>query len=168
MKLHILMIIGFAIGIAGCAKEEQPTPEQAAEPEPPVSTVVDEPLDEPEETMAEPEEAAEEPDETLAKIEDWRTTNLLDHMHAHAEHLDDLNYALDDGDLERAMTPAYWLSRHKEVSGLPENLQPFVVSMREAASAVEQAEDLDTARAGAQQIGLACQGCHDATGVAIE
>ena len=161
MKLHTLIIIGFAIGIAGCAKKEEPAPGQAAEPEPPVPAVVDEPAVDPEEPVA-------EPDETLAKIEDWRTTNLLDHMHAHAEHLDDLNYALDDGDLEGAMTPAYWLSRHREVSGLPENLQPFVVSMREAASAAEQAEDLDTARAAAQQIGVACQGCHDATGVAIQ
>ena len=160
MKLHTLIIIGFAIGIVGCAKKEEPAPEQAAESEPPVSAVVDEPEVDAEEPMA-------EPDETLAKIEDWRTTNLLDHMHAHAEHLDDLNYALDDGDLERAMTPAYWLSRHKEVSGLPENLQPFVVNMREAAAAVEQAEDLDTARAAAKKIGVACQSCHDATGVAV-
>ena len=130
--------------------------------------VIDEPEVEPEEAMDAAEETAAAPDETLAKIEDWRTTNLLDHMHAHAEHLDDLNYALDDGDLEKAMTPAYWLSRHREVSGLPENLRPFVVRMREAASAVEQAEDLETARAAAQQIGVECQGCHDATGVAIQ
>ena len=158
MKLHILMIISLAIGIAGCARKEEPAPEPVAEPEPSVAAEVDEP---------EAEELVDAPDETLAKIEDWQNTDLLDHMHAHAEHLDDLNYALDDDDLEGAMTPAYWLSRHKELSGIPENLQPFVVRMREAASAVEQAEDLETARAAARRIGVECQGCHDAAGVAV-
>ena len=156
MKLHTFLLIGLAIGIVGCAKKEEAAPEPVSEPEPEsaVSEVAEEP--------------AAEADETLAHIEDWRTTNLLDHMHAHAEHLDDLNYALDDGDLERAMTPAYWLSRHKTVSGLPENLQPFVVRMRDAASAVEQAEDLETARAAAQLIVVECQACHDASGVVIQ
>lgn len=157
MKLHTLLLIGFAIGIAGCARKEEAAPEPVTEPEPAVSEVAE---------VA--EEPAAVPDETLAHIEDWRTASLLDHMHAHAEHLDDLNYALDDGDLERAMTPAYWLSRHKTVSGVPENLQPFVGRMREAASAVEQAEDLESARAAAQRIGVECQGCHDASGVVVQ
>jgi mono/diheme cytochrome c family protein len=37
--------------------------------------------------------------------------------------------------------------------------------MREAAGAVEQAGDLETARAAAQQISKQCQACHAATGV---
>ncbi len=86
-------------------------------------------------------------------------------MHAHAEHLDELNFALDDDEFEAAMTPAYWLSRHNTVSGLPEDLQPYLVSMREAARAVEDAEDLEAARAAAREIGAACQECHAATGV---
>lgn len=103
-----------------------------------------------------------------AEIENWRDAAFLDHMHAHAEQLDDLNYALDDGDLERAMTPAYWLSRHKTVRNLPEELQPFADRMREAARAVEEAGDIETARAAADRISAECQSCHSATGVVTE
>jgi len=160
MKLHILLLIGFAAGIVGCAEKEQAAPQQESEAEPPEAAVTEAPAVE--------KAPADAPDTTFATIEEWRDADLLDHMHAHAEQLDDLNFALDDGNLERAMTSAYWLSRHDVVEGLPEELQPFVDGMREAARAVEAAEDIDTARAAAQQIGVQCQGCHTAVGVAFE
>jgi hypothetical protein len=86
-------------------------------------------------------------------------------MHAHAEQLDNLNFALADNDLEGAMTAAYWLSGHQEVGGIREEWQPFLEGMREAAQDVEEASDLETARAAAERINLQCQGCHDAAGV---
>lgn len=98
-------------------------------------------------------------------VEEWRNSAFVDHMHAHADYLDELNYALDDDDLEGAGTPAYWLSRHQTVPGLPEELLPHVERMREAARAVGAADDLDTARAAARQVGKACTGCHEAAGV---
>jgi len=145
MRLHLLLIIGLAVGIAACAEKEQAAPEQASEAEP-----------------AAPEVASEA---MPMQAEDWRNSTFMEHMHEHADHLDDLNFALDDGDLEGAMVAAYWLSRHETVSGLPENLQPYVVRMREAASDVEEANNLDTARAAARKIGTACQACHAETGV---
>ena len=148
MKLHMLLVVGFAAGIVGCAEKEQAAPEQVSEMEtamPPVQS-----------------------EATTEQVEDWRDSTLMDHMHAHAEQLDDLNYALDDADLEGAMTPAYWLSRHETVGGLPANLQPFVDGMREAARDVEEADDLATARAAAKQISAQCQGCHTAVGVVTE
>lgn len=148
MRLHMLLVIGFAIGVVGCAEKEQAAPEQGSEME----------------TAA----PVAEPEATPAEIDDWRNSDFLDHMHAHAEHLDELNYALGDGDLEKAMTPAYWLSRHKTVSNVPADLQPFVVRMREAARAVEGAEDLAPARAAALRISTECQGCHVAVGVVTE
>lgn len=151
MKLHTLWVIGFAAVIVGCAEKEQAAPEQGSEMEPAAPAVAEAP--------------AAEPEATTAENEDWRKSAFLDHMHAHAEQLDDLNYALDDDDLERAMTPAYWLSRHEMVSGIPADLQPIVERMREAARAVEEAEDLVAARAAAKQIGVECQGCHAAVGV---
>ena len=154
MKLHVLLVLGLAVGVVGCAEKEEATPEQADAMEEGVSAVA--------------EETAAEPEAVPAPTEDWRNSNFMDHMHAHAEHLDDINFALDDGDLEAAMTPAYWLSTHKTVDGLPEELQPFLVRMRELAGAVEQAEDLETARAAAQQIGTTCQECHAAVGVATQ
>ena len=163
MKLRFLLFIGIAIGIVGCAEKEQAAPE----PESEMAEAPAEAAEAAEATAAEevPEDA---PDTTYAQVEDWRTADLLDHMHAHAEQLDDLNFALDDGNLERAMTSAYWLSRHDTVKGLPDNLQPYVDGMREAAQAVEAAEDIPAARAAAQQIGVACQGCHAAAEVVLE
>ena len=154
MKLHMLLVLGLTAGIVGCAEKEQTAPEQSGAMEEDVSAVT--------------EEAAVEPEAAPAEVDDWRNSTFMDHMHAHAEHLDDLNFALDDGDLEAAMTPAYWLSRHKTVNGLPEDLQPYLVNMREAARAVEEAEDLDAARAAAQQIARECQACHAAVGVGAQ
>ena len=86
-------------------------------------------------------------------------------MHAHAEQLDNLNFALADDDLEGAMTAAYWLSGHQEVSGLEEEWQPYLTGMRKAAQDVEEATDLEAARAAAERINEQCQGCHAAAGV---
>ncbi len=148
MKLNMIFLIGLAAGMAGCTEKEQATPEQADEMPPAVSAVESEAIP--------------------APTEDWRASKFLDHMHAHAEHLDDLNYALDDGDFDGAMTPAYWLSRHETVGGLPADLQPFLVRMREAARAVEETKDLAAARAAAGRIGKECQSCHTAAGVGNE
>jgi hypothetical protein len=154
MKLRMLLVVSLAAGIVGCAEKEQAASNQGDE----MDKVAE----------AGTEAVAVEPEAAAAQAEDWRTSALLDHMHAHAEQLDDLNFALADGDLERAMTPAYWLSRHKTVSGLPAELQPFVDGMREAALSVEGAKDLETARAGARKVAEQCQGCHAAVGVVTE
>ena len=94
-----------------------------------------------------------------------RDEAFIDHMHAHAEQLDNLNFALADDDLDAAMTAAYWLSGHQEVTGVKEEWRPFLEGMREAAQAVEEATDIQGARAAAERINENCQGCHDAAGV---
>ncbi len=168
MKLQMLLIVGFAVGIVGCAEKEQAEPQQDTDVSAQQESAVEETTAAVTEAPAVEEAPEDRPDTTFAQIESWRTADLLDHMHAHAEHLDDLNFALDDGNLERATTSAYWLSRHDKVKGLPEEFQPFVDRMRDAARAVEAADDLDAARTAAQQIGTECQGCHTATGVSVE
>lgn len=162
MRLHIVLLVGITLGLVGCAEEEQaaPEPEEAAAPE----TVEAPDADAPEVEAPDVEAPI---DETVAVIEEWRNEGLLDHMHAHAEQLDEINYALADGNLEAAMTPAYWMSRHKTVGGLPEELQPFVDGMRAAALDVEGAKDVATAQAAAQRIAAQCQGCHAATEVSV-
>lgn len=148
MKSHMLLIIVFTLSATGCAEKEQATPE---------------PRDEPQATAPAAEPALIEgpaaPDESM------RNEAFLRHMHAHAEQLDRLNFALADGELEAAMTPAYWLSRHGAVSGIPSDWQPYVDGMREAARAVEDATDLEAARSAAERITAQCQGCHAAAGV---
>ena len=147
MKLHAYLIVGLALCITGCAEKKEPAPEPAVEPQ------------------AAPA-AESSPAEAAAEQEDIaRDADFIDHMHAHAEQLDNLNFALADDDLEGAMTAAYWLSGHQEVSGIKEEWRPFLRGMREAAQAVEEATDLDTARAAAERINDQCQGCHEAAGV---
>ncbi len=90
---------------------------------------------------------------------------FIAHMHKHAKQLDDLMFALADGDLEAAGTPAYWLSQHETVEGIPEQWRNYVTSMRNAAYEVEMANNLETARAAAEEISAQCQGCHTAAGV---
>ena len=149
MKLHSLLIVGLALCITGCAEKKEPAPEPAAKPAP-------EPA-----AAAPAEPAAEMPTEE----EIARDKAFIDHMHAHAEQLDNLNFALADDDLDAAMTAAYWLSGHQEVTGINDEWRPFLEGMRKAAQSVEEASDLASARAAAERINDNCQGCHDAAGV---
>jgi cytochrome c556 len=148
MKPRSLLILGLALCVTGCAEKEAPAPEPASEPASEPKAATPAPAEAP---------AAEEPSS--------RGEDFIDHMHAHAEQLDNLNFALADDDLEGAMTAAYWLSGHQEVSGLEEEWRPFLEGMREAAQAVEEAPDLDAARAALERINENCQGCHEAAGV---
>jgi hypothetical protein len=90
---------------------------------------------------------------------------FLEHMHDHADKLDDINFALDDGDLERASIPAFWMARHATLDRIPRKWQTYVTGMRKAAQDVEYATDLDTARAASKRITEQCQGCHTVAGI---
>ena len=146
MKYQKLLVALFALSIAGCAKEEQAAVEEVDEAQAPPPAVEASPVEK----------------------TDWRNEAFLEHMHAHAEKLDAINFALADGNLEGAMTPAYWLSQHDALDGIPDDLQSYVTGIRSAASSVEEAGDLETARAEAQRITEECQGCHDATGIEVD
>ena len=141
MKLYVLLIIGFALSVTGCENKEQAAPEQAAEAEP----------------MAAEDPAAEETS--------YYFDGIVKHMHAHADQVDLIDIALADGDLEAAKLPARWLWRHDRMSDVPTDWLPYLVSMREAARAVENAADLETARAASKRITEQCQACHTAAGV---
>ena len=163
MRLHTVLLLGFTLGVVGCAEKEQAAPEVQAEME----AAAPEAEAEMEAAAPDPEAEAETIDETAAVIEGWRDEALLDLMHVHAERLDEINYALDDGDLDGARMPAKWLAQNETVSGLPDALVPFVDGMRAAAAEVEVAEDVAAAQAAAQKIVVQCQACHAATGAAF-
>ena len=143
MKIHTLWITAIALCLAACSKQEA---------EEPMVTETDQ--------AAAPVEEVQEPEAALDDA-------FIKHMHEHASKLDDLMFALEDGDLEAAATPAYWLSQHDMVEGLPEELRDYLTGMRNAAYDVEMAEDLETARAAAKEISAQCQACHAAAGVEI-
>jgi len=141
MNVHALTIIALALFLSACGKQEPAEPEQSAT------------------------------DGAAAAVEDAAGNGhmfdqaFIDHMHAHAEQLDELMFALADDDLQAALTPAYWLSRHESVSGVPEDWQPYIEGMRAAAREVEVATDVETARIAAERISDQCQYCHDAAGI---
>ena len=139
--MQSLLIFGLALCLTACAEKKESAPEPAAEPTP------------------EPQAAPPAPIEQSSRDEAF-----IDHMHAHAEQLDNLNFALADDDLPGALTAAYWLSGHQEVTGIQEEWRPFLEGMREAAQAIEEANDIDEARVAAERINENCQGCHDAAG----
>lgn len=165
----MLLLIALAAALTACGEKEQAAAPTESEMETPEAAAAEMPDTEVLEAAAGnvDDEMESGPDATLADVQDWRTEALLDHMHAHAEQLDDLNFALDDGDLFRASTSAYWLGRHDVIKGLPDDLQPHVVGMRDAARAVEEAEDVETAKVAAKRVGEACQACHEAAEVSI-
>ncbi len=143
MKLQTLLAFGFALGMTACAEKDQP-----------VTEAVDK-------TPA-PAPAAEV---SKATPEEWRNDAFLAHMHRHADHLDDLNIALAEGDIVAAMTPAYWTSRHDSVEGVPCEWQPYLDGMRAASLDVEKSRNLESARAASERITTQCQACHTAAGI---
>ena len=146
MNLHMILVVGFVLSVTGCAEKEQ---------------AVSEPVNEAPTTAREAVAPA-------ARNEIWQNDSFLKHMHRHAEKLDDLNFALADGDLEAAKTPANWLSRHDTDSDVPQEWMPYLYGMRTEAEAVEAATDLATARAAAERINAQCQSCHAAAGINIQ
>ncbi len=142
MNTKALWLASIALVLAACGKQEPVEPEQPDDTAAPAAAVAEEPASAPTFDAA-----------------------FTEHMHKHADQLDDLMFALADGDLVAAMTPAYWLSRHDSVEGIPEEWQQHVTGMREAALKVESTHDLETARAAAEEISMHCQACHAAAGV---
>lgn len=140
MNLHVILVVGLVLGLMGCAEKDQAMPEGEA------------PM------------TAPEADVPTAESEIWQNDSFREHMHLHAEKLDDLNYALADGDLEAAMAPANWLSEHDTDTDVQSDWLPFLYRMRTEAEAVENASDLATARAAAERINAQCQSCHAAVG----
>jgi len=147
MKTRTLWITSIALCLSACGKQEP------AEPMPPESDQAAAPVEETQATQA--------TQATTAGFDEA----FINHMHDHAAKLDDLMFALADDDLVGAATPAYWLSQHETVEGVPDEWQNYLTSMRNAAYEVETADDLETARAAAEDISAQCQGCHDAAGV---
>ena len=142
MRFHALWITAIILGLAACGEREQPEAQQAESPA----------------------AGAAEATEAAAPAAEVNQA-FIDHMHAHAEQLDELMFALADDDLNGAMTPAYWLSSHDSVEGVPDEWQQHVTGMRVAAAEVGKAGDLETARAAAEKISRHCQACHAAAGV---
>jgi len=140
MKRLAYFVIALSVTLTACTQKEAvpPAAEEAAAP------------------------VAEAPAE-----EQMGTAAFIEHMHHHASQLGQLNAALDVGSLAAAQRPAYWLSGHEEIGGVPEAWQVHINGMREGADAVDSARDIEEARAGARTIESSCRGCHAAAGIEV-
>lgn len=146
MKLNMVLVVGCVLMATACAEKEQATTE-ALEKAP----------------MTAPETVA-----PTTGNEVWQNESFRMHMHDHAETLDDLNFALADGDLEAAKTSAKWLAEHESDVSVQSDWLPHLYRMRTEAEAVQTAPDLATARAAAERISAQCQECHIAAGVSTQ
>lgn len=139
MKLKLALVVLFVLGVSGCSGGEQPPPEPAADA-----------------AM----ESAEPADPAV-----WRDAEFIAYMHENAENLDELNFALSDGDLETAKARADFLAKRETATGIESDWLPHLYKMRLEAEAVVAAEDIETARDAAMRITAQCQECHAAVGV---
>jgi hypothetical protein len=142
MKTRIFCAAATALFVVGCGEQQPPAEEAPA----PVDDAV----------------AIETP-----APQPFVNEAFIEHMHTHADQVDEIMIALSDDDLEAAKGPAAWLYRHQEVEGIPHEWEPYLIGMREAASTVESAADLETARSAADRIVANCQGCHKVAGVNV-
>jgi hypothetical protein len=144
MKARIICTAAIALIFAACG--EKPPPAEEAPTTPPVdeAVAIDDPVSQP-----------------------FVNEAFLEHMHSHADQVDEIMIALSEDNLEAAKGPATWLYRHQEVEGIPHEWEPYLIGMREAASTVESAVDLETARSAAERIVANCQGCHTAAGINV-
>jgi hypothetical protein len=152
MKFQALLIIGLTLVVAGCAEKEQVAPPEGSSADTAVESAA--------EAMVEEGAAVDEGAEL-------GSSDFIAHMHHHASQLGQLNAALEVGSLMAAHRPAYWLSGHDEISDVPDEWRAFITGMREAAVDVDNAPDLEAARAAAARIEENCRGCHEAAGADI-
>ena len=143
MRLHMILVVGFVLIAAGCAEEQQAASEAMDEAPVTASDAV-----------------AVTPGDEI-----WQNATFRQHMHLHAEKLDEINYALADGNLDAVKEPAKWLADHDTEIDVQSDWLPHLYRMRTEAEALEAAPDIATARAAAQRITMQCQECHVAVGI---
>lgn len=137
--MRLIFVFGLVLFVTGCTEKEQVSSEPAVQaPDIVDSVVVD---------------------------EVWRNESFVEHMHLHAERLDDLNFALADEDLEAAKVAANWLATHDTDGNIQSDWMPHLYRMRAEAEAVAAAPDIEAAQAAALRITIQCQECHTAVGI---
>ena len=95
------------------------------------------------------------------------TSNVGNHMHEHLGRITTIKTSIIMGDLDSVREPAKWIAEHESVSGLPENYQPYVESMRQNAREVVAASDLQSAATAVSNMAITCANCHQANDVTI-
>ncbi|MBT8091595.1 MAG: hypothetical protein KJN77_01075 [Gammaproteobacteria bacterium] len=149
MTFRTLFLIGITIAFAGCTKKEAAPPPAR------------------DETPAAAEAMAPDAESMTSEQVAAGTDAFIEHMHEHAKQLGRIKLALEADDLDGALTPAYWLSRHEGVHGPLYDWETYLDQMRSGAADIANATDLEAARAAEKRIEEGCAGCHSAAGAYV-
>ncbi|MFC1791919.1 hypothetical protein ACFL0I_05620 [Gemmatimonadota bacterium] len=87
-------------------------------------------------------------------------TPLQAHMYAHFDRAGEVHDALVRGNLEGARAGALWLAEHQENRRLPEGSDVMGALMKDQASRVGAASNLEEAASATAHMGRACGDCH--------
>lgn len=90
------------------------------------------------------------------------------HMQDHFAKADELQRAVIAGDVAAAKAPAQWIADHAAMPAMPEEWEPYLPAMREAAEVAAGATELLTAAKATAQMGAACGKCHSALGAQVK
>ena len=147
MKIEKLVLIAAMLGLlVACADKEADTAADT-KAQPPAA-----------ETAAPPAMPVPEPEPSFDR------EAFLNHMHVHSIHLERINEALAAGDMEAVETPAYWMSTHDAIDGLPRGWGQHLAGIREEAYTIQTTDDIEWARGAAERLAGHCQACHEANG----
>lgn len=145
MKIERLVLIGVMSGLLAACADKETDAVAETDAQPPAARTAAPPA------MPEPEPS---PDREA----------FINHMHVHSIHLERINEALAAGDLEAAETPAYWLSTHDAIDGLPRGWGRHLAGIRDEAYSIQTTDDIEWARSAAGRIADNCRACHEANG----
>ena len=95
-------------------------------------------------------------------------SDAVKHMHGHHDAMKAIQGAIIAGVLDGTREPATWLLEHEEPADLSAAGSDYIDAVRSAASALLEADSLESAGEAASQMGLACGACHVASGVTVE
>jgi len=87
------------------------------------------------------------------------------HMADHFVRVREIEEAVIRGDIDGAKAPAQWIADHQETTGLPGGSAVYVKTMKDAATSVATAADIDSAAKGAATLVGTCGNCHSAANV---
>ncbi len=95
-------------------------------------------------------------------------SDAVKHMHKQHDAMKAIQGAIIAGVLDGTREPATWLLEAEEPAGLTAAGSDYMAAVRGAASALLEADGLESAAEAASQLGLACGSCHTASGITVE
>lgn len=94
-------------------------------------------------------------------------SSVADHMSEHLDRITSIKAFIIMGDLAAVREPALWLAEHESASGLPDDVAPYLKSMRNFGREVAGAANLTVAAVAVSSLAESCGNCHFANDVGL-